>query len=174
MLQSEITDNDLGTNNVFYLPYLMGERSPINDTDARSTFTGMTMDTKQKDMLLAVLEGVAFAIRDNIEAAKRIGINISRSYLCGGGSSSELWLKIFANVLNITIDIPLTQEGPGYGAAMLALVGCGRYGSVKECAEKLTLTKRSIEPNPDIASLYENKYEKFKKLYPSLKDFFKN
>ena len=123
--QAGITDDALGGNHVFFLPYLMGERSPINDTDARGCFIGMTMDTTRAELVQAVLEGVTFAIRDSFEVAKAIGLSIPRSKLCGGGAKSPLWQKITANILNIPIDLPQTEEGPGYGGAMLAMVGCG-------------------------------------------------
>ncbi len=170
---SAITDNDLGRNDVFFLPYLMGERSPINDTDARGTFIGMRMDTKRKDMLLAVLEGVAFAIRDNFEIAKKQGINITCSSLCGGGAKSELWQKILCNVLNVDITLLQTEQGPGYGAAMLAMVGCGEFADVKECANAFVKLKKTITPNAEISVRYEKQYEKFKEIYPTLKNLFK-
>ena len=94
----------LGENHVFFLPYLMGERSPHNDPNARGTFIGMTMDTSRTDMTQAVLEGVAFAIRDSFEIAKSLGIQIERTKICGGGAKSPLWRRIIANVLNIKVD----------------------------------------------------------------------
>lgn len=171
--ESVITDGDLGTNDVFFLPYLMGERSPINDTDARGTFIGMRMNTKRKEMLLAVLEGVAFAIRDNFEIAKEQGINITGSSLCGGGARSELWQKILCNVLNIKITLPQTEQGPGYGAAMLAMVGCGEFADVKECANSFVKLKKTITPDNEISARYEIQYKKFKEIYPTLKKLFK-
>lgn len=171
--QLSVSDDMLGKNDVFFLPYLMGERSPINDTDARGTFIGMRMDTTRADMLQAVLEGVAFAIRDNLEIAKASGIKIDRSTLCGGGAKSELWQKIICNVLNIKIDIPETEQGPGYGAAMLAMVGDGNYSSVVECSEKLVKIKATISPKKEIADRYEKQYLKFKEIYPSVKELFK-
>ena len=141
--QAAITPERLGRNRVFFLPYLMGERSPINDTDARGTFVGLSMDTSRADMLQAVLEGVAFAIRDSFEVAKSLGLPVSgRSKLCGGGAKSPLWRKIIANVLNISLDIPQTEEGPGYGGALLAMVGCGAYASVQACADQLVRVSR--------------------------------
>ena len=92
----------LGDNHVYFLPYLMGERSPHNNPNARATFIGMTMDTTRADMYQAVLEGVAFALRDSFEVAKSLGINIERTKICGGGAKSPLWKKIIANVLNIS------------------------------------------------------------------------
>ncbi len=170
--QKDITDEKLGTNRVFFLPYLMGERSPINDTNARATFLGMTMDTTRSDMVQAVLEGVAFAIRDSFEVAKSLGIHIERSKVCGGGAKSPLWRKIFANVLNLPLDIPQTEEGPGYGGAMLAMVGCGLYGSVKDCADALVTVRETVQPDPEIAARYEKQYQRFHDIYPTLKPLF--
>ncbi len=171
--QVNITTEKLGLNRVFFLPYLMGERSPINDTDARGSFVGMSMDSTREDLLQAVLEGVAFAIRDSFEVAKSLGISIARSKLCGGGARSPLWRQIFANVLNIPLDIPQTEEGPGYGGAMLAMVGCGGYKSAADCAAQLIRVKETVEPDPVIAARYEERYQKFKKIYPAMKDLFK-
>ena len=170
--QKDITDDKLGTNHVYFLPYLMGERSPINDTNARATFLGMTMDSTRSDMVQAVLEGVAYAIRDSFEVAKSLGIRIERSKVCGGGAKSPLWRKIFANVLNLPLDIPQTEEGPGYGGAMLAMVGCGLYPSVKACADALVSVREAVEPDPEIAARYEKQYQNFKQIYPTLKDLF--
>ena len=171
--QAKITDDMLGKNSVFFLPYLMGERSPVNDTDARGAFIGMRMDTNRADMLQAVLEGVAFAIRDNLEIAKALGINIESSTLCGGGAKSPLWQKIICNVLNIEIKIPETEQGPGYGAAMLAMVGDGEYKSVADCAKCFVKEKAAIKPKKDIAERYEERYKRFKEIYPSVKELFK-
>ena len=170
--QVDITEDRLGRNRVFFLPYLMGERSPINDTDARACFIGMSMDTTRADFVQAVLEGVAFAVRDSFEVAKSLGIPIDHSMLCGGGAKSPLWRRILANVLNIRLDIPQTEEGPGYGAAMLAMVGCGVYESVQTCAAALVRVTDSVEPETELAARYAAQYEKFKKIYPTLKSFF--
>ena len=170
--QGSITEEKLGTNDVYFLPYLMGERSPINDTDARGTFVGMTMATTRADMVQAVMEGVTFAIRDSFEVAKSLGISIRRSKLCGGGAKAPIWRKMIADVLNIEIDLPQTEEGPGYGGAMLAMVGCGEYADVKTCASALVKTTSTIAPDPVIAARYEAKYRKFRSIYPTLKPLF--
>lgn len=173
LIQSKITDEKLGNNAVYFLPYLMGERSPINDTNARGTFIGMSMDTKREDMLQSVLEGVAFAVRDCFEIAKDLGISITQSNICGGGVKSELWKKIIANVLNIRLDIVKTEQGPGYGGAMLAMVGCGVYNNVNEACDALVEVVDSVEPDESLAALYDKKYQNFKKIYPALKDTFR-
>lgn len=170
--QAQITDGMLGRNHVYFLPYLMGERSPINDTDARGLFIGMRPDTKRSDMVLAVLEGVAFAIRDNVEVARCLGIELSRSTLCGGGARSTLWRKILCNLLGIELDIPLTEEGPGYGAALLAMSG-DRGESVTDIASKLVQIKETVSPDPTIAARYEARYQFYRKIYPSVRTLYK-
>lgn len=162
----------LGENHVFYLPYLMGERSPHNDPKARATFTGMTMDTTREDMTLAVLEGVAFGLRDSLEVARSLGIKIERTKICGGGAKSPLWKKIIANVMNLKVDVIESEEGPGYGGAMLAAVGCGEFASVEEAAEKLVKVVDTVEPEPELAAKYEERYQQFKKIYPTMKGLF--
>ena len=170
--QQAIEEKKLGENHVYFLPYLMGERSPINDTAARGTFLGMTMDTTRADLTQALLEGVAFAIRDSFEVAKSLGISIPRSNLCGGGAKSPLWRKIFSNVLGIPLDMVKTEQGPGYGAAMLAMVGCGRFASVQEAADALVETASTTEPDPVLKEKYEKRYRQFRLLYPALKTTF--
>lgn len=171
-VQSEITDNKLGNNDVYFLPYLMGERSPINDTNARGTFIGMTLNTSRADMLQAVLEGVAFAIRDSFEVAKSLGINIERSNICGGGAKSTLWKKIMANVLGIPLDTVKTEQGPGYGGAILAMVACNEYDSVEDACKNLAQISETVYPDKDLTNRYEIKYNKFRKIYPALKNTF--
>ena len=163
---------NLGENKVFFLPYLMGERSPHNNPDARGTFIGMSMDTSRTDMTQAVLEGVAFALRDSFEVAKKLGLNIERSKICGGGAKSPLWKKMIANVLNIKLDVLETEEGPGYGGAMLAAVAHGEFASVEEAAEKLIKVVETVEPEAELAAKYDEAYQKFKEIYPACKPLF--
>ena len=162
----------LGENPVFFLPYLMGERSPHNNPDARAMFIGMSMDTTREDMTQAVLEGVAFGLRDSLEVARSLGISIERSKICGGGAKSPLWRKIIAAVMNLKLDIIESEEGPGYGGAILAAVGCGEYASVEEACEKLVKVVDTIEPDPVLVEKYEEKYQQFRKLYPTVKNLF--
>lgn len=170
--EQEGLEEYLGKNDVYFLPYLMGERSPHNDVNARGAFIGMRPDTTRKQMTLAVLEGVTFALRDCLEAAKKNGIEVKKTKLCGGGAKSPLWRKIVANVMNMPVEIPQTEQGPSYGGAMLAMVGCGEYKTVKESVEKIVKVKETVYPDQKIAELYEKRYVVFKKLYPSLKEAF--
>jgi len=150
----------------------MGERSPINDTNARGTFIGMTMDTGRADLVQAVLEGVSFAIRDSFEAAKSLGMEITASRLCGGGARSALWQKILANVLHVKLELPVSEQGPGMGGAMLAMVACGAYPTVQAAADALVRVARVVEPDPEIAARYEARYQAFRQIYPALKNVY--
>lgn len=170
--QAAITEDRLGENHVYFLPYLMGERSPINDTNARGTFIGMTMDTAREDMTQAVLEGVAFAIRDSLEVARSLGIEIRSSRICGGGARSELWKRIVANVLNIRLECLESEQGPGMGGAMLAMVACGTYDSVRTACDRIVRVTSRVEPEPELAEKYEKRYRQFKKIYPACKQLF--
>ena len=170
--QAPISDDKLGENHVYFLPYLMGERSPINDTNARGTFIGMTMDTSRADLVQAVLEGVAYAIRDSVEVARSLGLVINSSRICGGGAKSELWKKILANVLNAQLQCLPSEQGPGMGGAMLAMVAAGEYGSVREVCDKFVEIASTVKPEPELAAKYEAHYQKFRKIYPACKQLF--
>jgi xylulokinase len=162
----------LGENNVFFLPYLMGERTPHNNPNARGTFIGMTMDTTRADMTQAVLEGVAFALRDSFEITKKLGVELNRIRINGGGAKSPLWCKIIANVLNVKVDKINSEEGPAFGAAILAAVGCGKYATVEEAAGKLIKVIQTTEQDAAVVELYNKKYDVFKQLYPTLKEMY--
>jgi xylulokinase len=170
--QAPITDDKLGRNRVYFLPYLMGERSPINDTNARGTFTGMSMDTTRADLTQAVLEGVAFAIRDSVEVARSLGIEITSSKICGGGAKSALWKKIMANVLNVQLQCVASEQGPGLGGAMLAMVACGAYPTVADACNALVSVASTVEPEAELVARYENRYQQFRKIYPACKELF--
>ena len=157
---------------MFFLPYLMGERSPINDTNARGTFIGMSMDTSRADIVQAVLEGVAFAIRDSFEVAKSLGIRISRSRICGGGAKSALWKQMMADILNLPLESLVSEQGPGMGGAMLAMVACGTYPTVEAVCKQMVHVADTIVPNKERAELYDKRYREFQKIYPSCKELF--
>ena len=170
--QLPITDEKLGENHTYFLPYLMGERSPINDTNARGTFIGMTMDTSRADLVQAVLEGVAFAIRDSVEVARSLGVEIKTSKICGGGAKSALWKRIMANVLNMTLECPVSEQGPGMGGAMLAMVACGAYDSVQAVCDRFVEVASRVEPEAALVAKYEKRYQQFRKIYPACKGLF--
>ena len=168
--QTNITK--LGENHVFFLPYLMGERSPHNNPDARGTFIGLTMDSTREDMTQAVLEGVAFGLRDSIEVARSLGIPLTKTRICGGGAKSPLWRKMITNIMNMEVERITSEEGPGLGGAMLAAVGCGEYASVEEAAKAIVKVLDVEKPDPELVKKYEEKYQQFKAIYPACKPVF--
>ena len=170
--QKDIDVKELGKNHVFFLPYLMGERSPHNDPNVRGTFIGMSMDTTREELTQAVLEGVVFGLRDSFEVAKSLGIQIDRTKICGGGAKSPLWRQMVADILNIRVDIPESEEGPAMGGAMLAAVACGEYASVEEAAAKIVKVVDTVEPILENAQRYEERYQQFRKIYPAVKALF--
>lgn len=156
----------------YFLPYLMGERTPLNDVNARGAFVGMSMSTSRADLTRAVLEGVAFAVRDSVEIARSLGVDVASSTVCGGGAKSRLWLQMLADILGIELVLPTTEQGPGYGGAMLASVAAGAYGSVGECARELVSVRERIAPNAGLAAAYERRYQVWRGLYPALRGSF--
>lgn len=165
--QKSITE--LGKNTVYFLPYLMGERSPHNDPHARGAFLGLSLDTPRFQLTQAVFEGVSFALRDCYQLALDQGIRVQQTSICGGGAKSPVWRKIVANVLELPVVRPACEEGPGFGAAILASVGCGQYATVKDAAKDLIHFQTKEEPDPFLSALYHEKYENFKEFYPALK-----
>lgn len=162
-----------GENRVLFLPYLMGERSPHNDPYARGAFVGMSMDTRREDMIMAVMEGVCYALRDCVEIARGQGIEINEVRCCGGGARSILWCRMLANILRVKVLKTNCKEGPSYGAAILAMVAAGEYESVKEAADCIIKISESTDYDENTAKKYDVGYEKFKSLYSCLKDWYR-
>lgn len=162
-----------GENKVYFLPYLMGERSPHNDPHLRGAFAGMSMDTSREDMAKAVMEGVCYGLRDSVEVARSEGIEIKEAYVTGGGSKSRVWCEMLANILKVRIVKCLNNGGPSLGAAMMAMVASGEYKSVQE-AVTLVKVKEAIDFDPSVSEKYDKGYIKFKKLHESLKDWYRD
>lgn len=162
-----------GDNTVVFLPYLMGERSPHNDVYARGAFVGMSADTKREDMGKAVLEGVCYALKDCAKIAESEGIEISEVRVCGGGAKSRIWCEMLANILKLSVVRPVCDEGPAFGAAILAMVASGEYKSVDEACEKIVKMKDTITYNEEVAKRYEKGYERFTSLYRCLKGWYR-
>ena len=172
--QAAIDPAKLGRNRVFFLPYLMGERTPHNDADAAGAFIGMRMDSSRADLTQAVLEGVAFGLRDGLEIARKAGMKVTSSGLAGGGAKSPLWRDILANILDLELLTPETEQGPGLGGAILAAVGCGVFPDVASAVEKLVRPSQSrTKPDKALTALYDERYQLFTALYPALKAGFK-
>lgn len=165
--QAEI--KTLGDNKVFFLPYLMGERSPHNDPIVRAMFYGMSLDTKRSQMYQSVLEGVAYGLRDSLEVARGMGLEINSATLCGGGAKSPLWRAILSNVLKLELKIPVNEEGPALGGAILAAVAAGHFKDLSVAAGKIVKIKETLEPRGELMEKYDEGYAFFRKLYPAVK-----
>jgi xylulokinase len=160
---------DLGQNKVYYLPYLSGERTPHNNPLARGAFVGMDMSTTRAEMTQAVLEGVAFSLRDVLTRIRALGKDVSTARIIGGGAKSVLWCQIVADVLNVTVQKIHSSEGPALGAAILAMVGAGAYATVEEACAKLIKTTKTFTPNAKAAEGYDKQYKIYTGLYEALK-----
>lgn len=155
---------------VYFLPYLMGERTPHNDPFAKSIFMGMNMTTKRGDMTRAVLEGVAFSLRDTFEIMKDMDINISEIIINGGGARNEFWCQIIADVLDANVKKVNSNEGPAYGAAILAAVGDGLFHTVNDACRSFIKTTKIIYPNKENIERYNEKYRVYRSIYPKIKE----
>lgn len=169
--EGRIDRSRLGRNTVFFLPYLMGERSPYNDPNARGAFIGMHLHTSRADMTLAVLEGVAFAMRDCLDVARSEEIRVTGSTI-SGTTVTPLWKQIFANVLGLSLITTEVPDVTGFGAAILACVACGAWPDVRSCSNALVNTADLIEPDRWMTSLYQERYDTWHQLYPALRPKF--
>ena len=158
-----------GSDGAIWLPYLMGERTPHLDATARAAFVGITASHTKAHFTRAVLEGVAFSLRDSLEIFKSSGVEISSVRLGGGGAKSPLWRQIQADVYGQTVEILETDEGAAFGAAILAGVSAGAWNSVDEACEKTIRVAETIEPNANSVEKLNRNYEVYKMIYPALR-----
>lgn len=159
-------------DSIFFLPYLSGERSPINDANAKGVFFGLGLHHQKANMDRAVIEGVTFALRDTFELVKNLGVNIQTLRITGGGAKSNIWAQMISNVMNVDVVRIKIEEGPALGAAILAMVGTGAYHSVAEACTEIVEIKDTFSPTKTTVKLYQEKYDRFIKLYPNLKSLF--
>lgn len=162
----EFTTEKAAQTGVYFLPYLTGERCPHNDVRARGAFVGLRADTSREDMCLAVYEGVSYALRDCVEAG---GVTVGSAVLCGGGAKSPLWQTVVSNVLGVDIYVTESEQ---FGAAMLAMTGCGEYPDLLSCAGATVKKRLAVKYDPEIHKKYDKGFEVYKKLYPALRSLY--
>jgi xylulokinase len=165
--------NRAGQSNIYYLPYLNGERTPHNDPDARGTFVGMSLTTTRADLMRAVLEGVAYSLRDIMVRIKELGAEVKSTRIIGGGAKSPLWCQIIADVLGIKVEKINSAEGPAFGAAILAMVGAGVFATVEDACKQLINVTDAFDPNPASVKIYNRNYPIYTDLYKNLQSTFK-
>jgi xylulokinase len=158
-----------GTEGLTFLPYLQGERTPHADPDARGAFEGLSLRHDRGALVRSVLEGVAYGLRDSLELLKALGVEPAAGRASGGGTRSQLWLKIAASVLGIPIERTAVEEGAAYGAALLGGVASGVFASAQEAVDACVTVRDAVEPDPQWQRVYDEGYERFRSLYPAIK-----
>jgi xylulokinase len=162
-----------GSEGLFFLPYLSGERTPHADPRARGTFFGLSLAHNKKHFARAVMEGVSYSLRDCLELVQRRGVRIREIRVSGGGARSQLWRQMLADVFNTPVVTINMDEGPAFGAALLAAVGTGAYASVPEaCRATISITNRR-QPDKSAVGIYEAGYAFYRSLYPALQERFR-
>jgi len=156
-----------GSEGLVFLPYLSGERTPHLDPKARGAFFGLTARHGVEHMTRAVMEGVIFSLRDSLEIMRGLGLPVEDVRATGGGARSDLWRQLQADIYGIPIRRTVADEGPAYGAALLAGVASGTYTSVDEAVSVVKLREEITEPDTDRARTYEEHYEVYRSLYPA-------
>jgi xylulokinase len=167
-LSEEAATSPPGANGVLWAPYLMGERTPHCDPNARAALVGLAASHTRADIIRAILEGVAFSLKDSFTIFHEMNLPVQRIRLGGGGSKSDLWRQIQADVYGRTVEIVKAEEGAAYGAAILAGVGAGGWRSVDEACDAVVQTARQITANPQSVPLLEQAYRTYRRVYPAL------
>lgn len=171
-LTAEASKAPLGSQGLFWLPYLMGERTPHLDASARGGWLGLTAKHTRADLIRSVLEGVSFSQKDCLDIIEGLDVPVSSVRLSGGGAKSPLWRQMFADVFNHKVVTLESQEGSAYGAALLALVGTGAYASVPEVCKAVIREVDAVTPRNHEAQSYHRAHEVYKALYPTLRPIY--
>lgn len=158
-----------GVEGLSFLPYLQGERTPHADPQARGAFVGLSLVHDRGALVRAVLEGVAFGLRDSLELLRELGVAPESARVSGGGAGSGLWLEIVASVLGLPLELTAVEEGAAFGAALLGGVAAGVFATAEEAAASCVSIRDRVEPNPDWHKTYQGGYLRFRALYPALR-----
>ena len=158
-----------GVDGLTFLPYLQGERTPHADPFARGAFVGLSLSHDRGALVRAVLEGVAYGLRDSLELLRGLGVEAQTARASGGGARSDFWLRIVASVLGIPIERTAVEEGAAYGAALLGAVAAGEFADVEEAVGACVRVRDTVEPDPEWQRVYDERYPRFRALYPALR-----
>ena len=173
LMNKEAALSPIGANRLFYLPYLMGERTPHLDPDCRGVFFGLSAMHQKRDLIRAVMEGVSYSLGDCLNVLGEMGVKPAQMLATGGGGRSELWRQMLADVFGCKVCTTQSKEGPALGVAILAGVGAGLYPSVREACDSMIHTGITQEPDAQAGAKYAACYAQYVQLYPALKDAYK-
>jgi xylulokinase len=157
-----------GAEGLLFAPYLAGERTPHADPDARGAFVGLSLRHDRGALTRAVLEGVAYGLRDSLELLRTLGVEPQSARVSGGGARSDLWLRIVASVLDLPLERTAAEEGAAYGAALLGGVAAGTFADVHEAVAATVRVTERIDPDPEWVGAYAQGYDRFRSLYPAV------
>ncbi len=172
LLSEEAAKAPAGAGRLLFLPYLMGERSPILDSNARGAFIGLSAIHTRRDMLRAVMEGVVYSQRQNLDVLRGMGVAPDTMLATGGGAKSPLWRGMMADMFGMPVQTVANTEGPALGAAILAGVACGLYGDISAACEKLIRENAPVAPSDGHRAAYDAMYAVYTSLYPGLKNAY--
>ncbi|MBS3766968.1 MAG: xylulokinase [Candidatus Cloacimonetes bacterium] len=172
-LNKKADDVEAGSEGLIFLPYLYGERTPHGDADARGVFFGISGRHTQGHFIRSVMEGVTFGLKDSFRLIKKQNVKIKEIRAIGGGAKSKVWQQILADILGHPINLLNVEEGPAYGAAIIAGVGVGVFKSFEEVSDSIIKVSEQIKPNKENVKRYKKYYEIYRELYPSLKKEYK-
>ena len=173
LMSQEAAQSPIGANRLVYLPYLMGERSPLLDADARGAFIGLSGIHARRDLLRAVMEGVTYSMRQNLDVLRGMGIAPAEMRACGGGARSPFWRQMMADVFALPVRTVKNTEGPALGAAILGGVAAGMYADIPSACAALIRENASQLPDVQRHVDYEKYYDLYVSLYPALKDAYR-
>jgi xylulokinase len=171
-LTQEAAASPPGSHGLYWLPYLMGERTPHLDANARAAWIGLTAKHTRADLIRALIEGVCYSQKDGLDVIEGMGVPVESVRLSGGGARSSFWRQMMADVLAKPVVTLATQEGSAYGAAILALVGTGAYGTVEEACRAVIRETNRVEPCAPQTQAYAGRHRIFQTLYPALKPIY--
>jgi xylulokinase len=171
-LLAEAAQSPPGAQGLYWLPYLMGERTPHLDASARGGWIGLTAKHTRPDLIRAVLEGVAYSQRDALDIIAGLGVRAAAIRASGGGARSPLWRQILADVFGVPVATLASQEGGALGAAILAMVATGEYGSVPEACAAVVRDQETVEPRGEEAEMYARGHEVYRAMYPALRPLY--
>ncbi len=172
IMDKEAEQSPIGANRLLFLPYLMGERTPHLDPNARGVFFGLSAMHERKDLIRSVMEGVCYSLKDCLSVLDEMGISCDSMLACGGGGSSALWRKMLADIYGTTVSTVQSKEGPALGVAILAMVGAGIYPDVKTACKEIITLKNSTAPTRENTDKYSEFYEIYKQIYLQTNNLF--